>query len=180
MKDLKDTGICWTPEIRRSGFIIYWLVIVLVLTGMLSLFLIRVDVSVRATGVVRPVNERSDIRSPNGALMAECYVPSKDIGLLKNGQAARFLIDAYNYNYFGAATGFIFSIDNDFILLDKIPVYKVKCRLNESRLKLSNGFSGDIKKGMSFRVRFITCRRTIWQLLYDNLNDWMDPSQRPV
>ena len=114
--------------------------------------------------------------SPNGVLIGDCYVLSKDIGLLKTGQPAKFRIDALNYNYFGLVSGNIFSIDNDFVLLDKLPVFKVRCRLNQSRLKLSNGFTGVLKKGMSFQVRFITCKRSLWQLLYDSVDDWLNPA----
>ena len=89
--------------------------------------------------------------SPGGILMGECYVSSGDIGVLKTGQPVRFQIDALNYNYFGACTGNIISIDNDFILSDKTPVFKVKCRINERKLTLPNGFIGEIRKGMSFR-----------------------------
>jgi multidrug efflux pump subunit AcrA (membrane-fusion protein) len=381
LPDLKDTTLCWLPTLRRSGFTIYWLAIGLFLTGFLSLFFIKVDISVRATGIIRPFNERAEIHSPaggiidriyfkdgelvlknniliairdpalaekqhvneseitrckdfihdlelltaatlkdvtivpalisplykqealrffsrgaelhillakashetvlneklakdkvispkemfdirlqeqkiisenetfrrgqfadwqadlvkykaelnqcisrqeeltqlfetdrirapvsgylqelsrhypgnsmqagelicsispGGLLMGECYVSSKDIGMLKTGQTARFQIDAFNYNYFGAATGNIFSIDNDFILMDKTPVYKVKCRLNESMLRLSNGYAGELKKGMSFQARFITCHRTLWQLLFDTVENWLNPVHPPI
>jgi len=118
--------------------------------------------------------------SPGGILMAECYVSSKDIGLLKTGQPVRFQVDAFNYNYFGVATGSIYSIDNDFILLDKLSVFKVRCRLNEQILKLPNGYSGELKKGMGFQARFITANRSLWQLLYDGMDDWLNPDRLPV
>jgi HlyD family secretion protein len=112
--------------------------------------------------------------------MGECFVSSKDIAMLRIGQTARFQIEAFDYNYFGMATGQVFSIANDVILIDKTPVFKVMCRLNETRLKLSNGYTGEIKKGMGFRVRFKTAKRTLWQLLYGNLKNWFDPAQGPV
>ncbi len=118
--------------------------------------------------------------SPDGFLMGECFVSSKDIGMLRIGQAARFQIEAFDYNYFGVATGQVFSIGNDVVLIDKTPVFKVMCRLNETMLKLSNGYAGEIKKGMGFRARFKTTKRTLWQLLYDNLKNWFDPTQGPV
>jgi len=117
--------------------------------------------------------------SPGGILIGECYVFSKDIGLLKTGQTVRFHLDAFNYNYFGSVTGNIYSIDNDVILLDKTPVFKVSCRLTDTKLKLSNGYSGEIKKGMSFQARFITCNRSLWQLLFDGLDDWLNPANSP-
>jgi len=114
--------------------------------------------------------------SPEGQLIGECYVLNKDIGMLITGQPVRFQIDALNYNYFGMATGKIFSIENDFILLDKTPVFKVRCQLNEKELKLYNGYRGELKKGMHFQARFITCNRSLWQLLYDRLDDWFNPA----
>jgi HlyD family secretion protein len=118
--------------------------------------------------------------SPDGLLMGECYVLSKDIGLLKTGQVVRLQIDAFNYNYFGVVTGKIYSIDNDFVLLDKIRVFKVRCKLNERVLKLSNGYSGELKKGMGFQARFITCKRSLWQLLFDGLDDWLNPVRQRI
>jgi membrane fusion protein, peptide pheromone/bacteriocin exporter len=118
--------------------------------------------------------------SPGGQLMGECYVLSKDIGMLKTGQPARFRIDAFNYNYFGVVNGTIYSIDNDFILMDKTPVFKVRCQLNERILKLPNGYTGELKKGMSFQARFITCNRSLWQLLFDGLDDLLNPAHQPI
>jgi multidrug resistance efflux pump len=118
--------------------------------------------------------------SPDGLLMAECYVSSKDIGLVRTGQKVRLLIDALNYNYYGAVTGVIYSIDNDFVFVDKSPAFKIRCRLNEQKLKLPNGYAGALKKGMSFQARFIICNRSLWQLLYDGLNNWLNPVSLPV
>jgi multidrug resistance efflux pump len=118
--------------------------------------------------------------SPDGQLIGECYVSSKDIGLLKTGQLVRFQVDAFNYNYFGSGTGNICSIDNDYILVDKTPVFKVKCTLNERGLKLFNGYTGELKKGMGFQARFAICNRSLWQLLYDGLDDWLNPGAQPA
>jgi len=114
--------------------------------------------------------------SPAGSLLAECYVSSKDIGMLKNGQSASLLIDAFNYNYFGVVNAKVHSIDNDFFLLDKSPVFKVCCMPDRDKLRLPNGWSGSLKKGMTCQARFIINRRTLWQLLYDTMNDWLNPA----
>ena len=117
--------------------------------------------------------------SPDGQLLGECYVSTRDIGFLKTGQSLTFQVDALNYNYFGNGTGKIYSIGNDYILADKAPVYKVKCMLNERILKLPNGYAGELKKGMGFQARIIICTRTLWQLLYDGMDDWLDPIHQP-
>jgi HlyD family secretion protein len=115
--------------------------------------------------------------SPGGILMGECYVATKDIGMLRPGMPARFQIEAFDYNYFGGVTGSIISIDNDFILMDKTPVYRVRCRMDQKELVLSRGFHGDLKKGMRFQARFIIGNRSLWQLLYDTVDDWLNPTQ---
>jgi HlyD family secretion protein len=135
------------------------------------------DLSGHYTGNTIQAGERICSISPGGVLIGECYVSSKDIGMLKTGQLVRFQVDAFNYTYFGEATGNIYAIDKDFTVLDKTPVFKIKCRINERVLKLSNGYSGELKKGMNFRARFYTCNRTLWQLLYDGLDDWLNPTR---
>ena len=115
--------------------------------------------------------------SPGGRLMGECYVGTKDIGMLKPGQDVRFQIDAFDYNYFGVITGSIYTIDNDFILLDKNPVFKVRCWMDQQKMVLSKGYQGELKKGMRLQARFITGSRSLWQLLYDTIDDWLNPTR---
>lgn len=117
--------------------------------------------------------------SPEGSLVGECYVQTKDIGLLKIGQTARYQIEAFDYNYFGVLTGKITAIDNDYTLVNNMPVIKLRCSFDSTQLHLKNGFTGHLKKGLSFQARFIVARRSLWQLLYDNLNDWLSPIAPP-
>ncbi|MBK6479232.1 MAG: HlyD family efflux transporter periplasmic adaptor subunit [Saprospiraceae bacterium] len=114
--------------------------------------------------------------SPDVELIAECYAGTRDIGLLYRGQEARFQVDAFDYKYFGILTGRIISIDNDFTILDNKPVYKVKCCLDHTQMHLKNGFTGNLKKGMTLTARFTIAERTLWQLLWDNMDDWLNPS----
>lgn len=114
--------------------------------------------------------------SPESTLIAECYVNTRDIGLLKNEQPARFQVDAFDYNYFGILTGKIISIDNDFTLIDNQPVFKVRCSFDTTQLHLKNGFTGRLKKGLSLQARFVVAERTLWQLLFDKIDDWLNPS----
>lgn len=115
--------------------------------------------------------------SPEGELMVECYVPPKDIGLLKKGQKCRIQIDAFNYNDWGVLTGELTEIFNDIIISsDKNSYYyKVYCSLNSNELTLKNGYIGHIKKGMSARTRFVVIRRSCAQLLYDKVDNWLNP-----
>ncbi|HMR83659.1 MAG TPA: HlyD family efflux transporter periplasmic adaptor subunit [Niabella sp.] len=114
--------------------------------------------------------------SPESTLIAECYVNTRDAGLLRTGQPARFQVDAFDYNYFGILTGKIISIDNDFLIVNEQPVFKVRCRFDTTQLHLKNGFTGILKKGLTFQARFVVAERTLWQLLWDKIDDWLNPA----
>jgi HlyD family secretion protein len=114
--------------------------------------------------------------SPETSLIAECFVNTRDVGLLRIGQTARFQIDAFDYNYFGIITGKIISIDNDFTIIENKPVFKVRCSFDSTQLHLKNGYKGELKKGLSFQARFIVAERTLWQLLFDKIDDWLNPT----
>jgi HlyD family secretion protein len=114
--------------------------------------------------------------SPDTNLVAEVYVSPQEIGLLKEGLAVRLQIDAFDHNQWGTATGEIESISTDMIMSQNTPMFKVSCSINQPFLELHNGFRGDIKKGMTFQARFIINRRSLFQLLYDNMDDWINPA----
>lgn len=115
--------------------------------------------------------------SPDSSLLVECYVPPKDMGLLKKGMKVTYQIDALNYNDWGFAYGTIEEIASDFDVIDKQPVFRVKCKLDTKSLKLKNGYTTTLKKGMTLRARFIITERSLYQLLYDKVDDWLNPTQ---
>ncbi len=130
----------------------------------------------RYSGGLLQANEILCTISPEEAIIGECYVQTKDIGLLKKGQTVRYQLEAFNYNYFGVLTGKIISIDNDFTPIDNKPVFKVRCSFDSSQLQLKNGFTGQLKKGLGFQASFVVTRRNLWQLLFDKLDDWLNPN----
>ena len=116
--------------------------------------------------------------SPDSSLLVECYISPKDMGLLKKGMKVTYQIDALNYNDWGFAYGEINEIANDFEIIEKQPVFRVKCRLDTRSLKLKNGYATTLKKGMTLRARFIVTERSLYQLLYDKVDDWLNPLQK--
>ncbi|MBR9855097.1 MAG: HlyD family efflux transporter periplasmic adaptor subunit [Algicola sp.] len=116
--------------------------------------------------------------SPDTKLLAECYVSPLDIGLIDKSKPVNFQIDAFNYNQWGLATGKILEISQDVELINEQPVFKVRCQMNEGYLELKNGVRGTIKKGMTFNARFELTERTLYQLLYDKVDDWMNPTKQ--
>ncbi|AEM72106.1 secretion protein HlyD family protein [Allomuricauda ruestringensis DSM 13258] len=116
--------------------------------------------------------------SPDTKLLAECYVSPLDIGLIDKSKSVNFQIDAFNYNQWGLATGKILEISEDIELINEQPIFKMRCQINEEFLELKNGAKGTIKKGMTFNARFELTERTLYQLLYDKVDDWMNPTNQ--
>lgn len=115
------------------------------------------------------------IISPDSSLLVECYVSPYNIGLLKPNMPVNFQIDAFNYNEWGLVSGTIVDIAKDFVLMQEKPVFKVKCRLDKTTLRLKNGYTAQLKKGMTLRARFVVTKRSLYQLLYDKVDDWLNP-----
>ncbi|PCI97436.1 MAG: hypothetical protein COB15_07675 [Flavobacteriales bacterium] len=113
--------------------------------------------------------------SPNENLIVECYVSPKEIGYLKEKMIVNFQVDAYNYNQWGLAKGKVIEIFNDVSIINDQPVFRVRCKLITKQMQLKNGFAGQLKKGMTLTGRFKVTERTLWQLLYDGMDDWLNP-----
>lgn len=122
------------------------------------------------------INQKLAEISPEGSLYAFCYVQPKDIGLIKKDQLTNFQIDAFNYNQWGSISGRVIDISDDIIQIGDKPYFKVKCKLGNTFLKLRNGHTENIKKGMSFSARFFVAKKTLFQLLFNNVDDWANPS----
>ncbi|MEM6735539.1 MAG: HlyD family efflux transporter periplasmic adaptor subunit [Bacteroidota bacterium] len=113
--------------------------------------------------------------SPKGVLISECYITPADIGLIYKGSSVIFQIDAFDYNQWGTITGSVDDISDDVIIHEGRPYFRVKCKLEKEALTLNNGYSGKLKKGMTLNARFQVAQRSLWQLLYDKVDDWLNP-----
>jgi len=113
--------------------------------------------------------------SSNENLIIESYISPTDIGLIREGMAVKFQIDAFNYNQWGLATGKVIDISKDISTQKEQAFFKVKCSLQEQQLFLKNGYAGNLKKGMTLTSRFTVTERTLYQLLYDKMDDWLNP-----
>lgn len=119
--------------------------------------------------------------SPDTRLIAFCYVSPADIGLIKKGQSVNFQIDAFNHNQWGMISGKVMDISDDVILTNSgETVFKVRCSLDSEYLKLKNKYKGFLKKGMGFTARFMVAERTLFQLLYDDAENWLNPNLKEV
>ena len=116
--------------------------------------------------------------SPDGELIAECYVEPKDIGYLRPGMSGKIQISAYNYTEWGMLDAVIEDVFEDVSVSSDgtHSYYKVYCSLAADHLTLKNGFEGYIKKGMIVNANFIITSRTVFQLLYDKIDNWLNPN----
>ena len=113
--------------------------------------------------------------SPDSTLVVECYMLPKDIGFLHISMKVSVLVEAFDYNQWGKLSGWVSDISSDFVLLNETPFYKVKCRIEKPFLTLRNGKSGFLKKGMTVQTRFLVNRRSLFQLIYEKMDDWANP-----
>ncbi len=124
---------------------------------------------------VYPQQKLAEI-SPDTLLLAVTYIPPSDIAFIEVGQEVGFQVDAYNYNQWGIAKGMVVEIADDLTLLnEKNAGFLVTCELDNPCLNLPSGQEGPIKKGMTFNARFLVAKRTLFQLLYDKVDDWINP-----
>lgn len=114
--------------------------------------------------------------SPDTKLLAFCYIKPADVGLIFKGQHVNFQVGAFNYNQWGSLTGKVLDISDDIITMsNNQPMFKVKCQLDKNFLQLKNGYKGYIKKGMGFSARVLVTKRSLFQLLFDKVDDWLNP-----
>jgi len=131
-----------------------------------------------STGSYVQTGQLIAVISPDSDLQVEVYVSPYDIGLIKIGTKANIQIDAFDYNQWGLISGSVIKISDDFIPMDNQPFFRVKCGLDQTCLKLKNGYKGYLKKGMTVRTRFLITKRSLFQLLYDKTDDWLNPLQK--
>lgn len=116
--------------------------------------------------------------SPKSDLIVECYINPINIGLIKKENKVNFQVSAFNYNQWGLANGKIEEIGNDVQMINNTPMFKVLCSLDQEYLQLKNGFKGQLKKGMFVNARFELTKRSLFDLLYDKIDDWLNPTNQ--
>ena len=127
-------------------------------------------------GSVLQAGETIGIISPDSKLIAEMYMQSRNIAYLSTGQEVIMQVDAFPSREWGMVKAEIYEISNDYIWLNQQAVFRVKCLFPEKRLVLKNGYEGELIKGMTFQARCMIAPRSLFQLLTDKADDWLDPA----
>lgn len=116
------------------------------------------------------------IISPEDTLIAESYVPAKEIGLIRQAQEVVYRFDAYDSRYFGTLNGRVLAIDHDYTMVNNKPVFRVRSSFHTGYLQSKKRHRVSISKGLGFQARFRVAERNLWQLLTDQLDDWLNPT----
>lgn len=116
--------------------------------------------------------------SPDGDLIAECYVSPMDIGYFHKGMHGRLQVSSYKYTEWGMLDVTVTEVADDVTVAPdgSQSFYKVFCRLSDDHLTLKNGTIGPVRKGMTVNGNFLITERTAFQLLYDKIDDWINPN----
>ena len=133
---------------------------------------------------VKPINPNSFVQagqelaiiSPNSGLVIESYISPNDIGFIKKGTIVKYQVSAFNYNQWGLASGCILEIGNDIQIVNNNPMFRVISSLDQTHLSLKNGYKGNLIKGMVVGMRYELTERSLFNLLYDKMDDWLNPT----
>lgn len=116
--------------------------------------------------------------SPDSTLYLETYVEPRNIGLISIGMPINAQIESFNYAEWGTIPGRVKEISSDFQIDHRgRMVFKVKCEIKRYFLQLKNGRIGRLRKGMTANVHFMVTRRSLFDLLYQTMDNWVNPKQ---
>ena len=95
--------------------------------------------------------------------------------MIHKNQAVKFQIDAFNYNQWGLLQGKVIEIDHNITIQGENAFFKVRCSINNTKLQLKNGCKTDISKSMTLTTRYTIDRRSLFDLLFHKVDDWLNP-----
>jgi multidrug resistance efflux pump len=128
-----------------------------------------------------PLQEGTSIAviSPHAELLAECYVKPNDIGFIHPGMNVNLQVATFNYNEWGVLRGVVEHVSSDYIQDEQNNTFfKVRCQIETPYLVYKKtSRKGYIKKGMNVTAHFIITRRSLFDLLYQNIDEWINPAQ---
>ncbi|WP_276379069.1 HlyD family secretion protein [Flavobacterium sp. H4147] len=116
------------------------------------------------------------ISSPDH-LIVESNVSPNDIGLIMKKQKVKFQLDAFNYNQWGFLEGKVIDIDHNITIQGDQAFFKVRCAMDSQSLQLKSGYKTTVSKGMTLTTRYIITHRSLFELLFDKIDDWLNPKQ---
>ena len=95
--------------------------------------------------------------------------------MIRKNQTVKFQIDAFNCNQWGLLEGKVIEIDRNITINEQQSFFRVKCKLNSKTLTLKSGYKTQVTKGMTLTTRYMITKRSLFDLLFDKVDDWLNP-----
>jgi membrane fusion protein, peptide pheromone/bacteriocin exporter len=115
--------------------------------------------------------------SPTSDFVIEVSVPPKDIGRISIGQSVNIQVDAYPYTIWGLLPGRVIRISADYVQEGASNgAFKVMVHADRDYLRTREGLTGSLKKGMTASARFFVAHRSLWELVYESMDDLFNPA----
>ena len=119
--------------------------------------------------------------SPTSDFVFDVSVPPKDIGRIFKGQAVKMQVDAYPYTVWGLLPGRVRRVSADYVQEgESNGTFRVIVQPERDALQTRDGLTGPLKKGMTGNARFFVARRSLWQLLYQSMDNLFNPAMRSL
>jgi membrane fusion protein len=121
-----------------------------------------------AGSTIRPQQLLATVVPRDSVLVAEVYVPSRAVGMVRPGQVVRLLYDAFPHQQFGAARGQVAAIAGFVSLPGEMPgvagqreaSYKVRIRIADDYVRDGQGRFA-LRPGMALAAEIILERRSL-------------------
>ena len=169
--------LAYTSEVhryrhRRKSVVIYAILLLSILGFLLALPLIRIPIYISSPGTIT-----GEVTS-DSLFLAECHIRAGDIALIRKHMPVTYQIDAYDHNQWGLATGNIIHVSRNAELDQDQAIFKIRCSMNQTYLSLRNGQRGFLIKGQTLTAHIPLNERSLFDLLSDQWDDWLDPKVR--
>jgi membrane fusion protein, peptide pheromone/bacteriocin exporter len=115
--------------------------------------------------------------SPTSDFVIDVSVPPKDIGRIFKGQSVNIQVDAYPYTIWGLLPGQVIRISADYVQEgESNGAFRVIVQPERGYLQTREGLIGSLKKGMTTNARFFVARRSLWELVYESMDNLFNPA----
>ena len=113
--------------------------------------------------------------SPEGSLVAECFLDPGSIQGVGKGTRVRLRFNGSGYGRQAHVEARVDHIEKDVILKDGVPVYRIRSTLETPFIARDGGERKPVVKGMTFTASFVLFRRSLASLLLEKVSRRIDP-----
>lgn len=129
-------------------------------------------------GVVTPAQQLMVIVPQEEGIEVEAVITNRDIGFVREGQAAEVKIDAFPYTKYGAIDAELVNLSNDAVPDEKLGlIYTARVLLKQSAIRVEEKMI-NLSPGMSVTVEVKTGKRRLIEYVLSPLMQYADESVR--